>query len=810
MKKTILIARLSAWFCALFILILNVSAQEKTVTYYADPNKAPPDLAIIPEHIKANLSFQPSENRISGEAELTFFPAGYRTDSIVLYTPDFMVSKVTLKDQPCIFRRTGSSLIVYPPFPLSKGTKETLLICYESSPKNGPIYFVGWKPEEQGRRKQIWAHRPNGWLPYTEGRVTMDLYITFDKAFNVFANGERISVKENPDGTKTWNYRMTKDHPFFSTCLAIGDYEYASSRTNRNIPLEFLYYRGMEDRVKPTYQYTEQMFSFFEKEMGVPYPYPVYREIPVSDYMYGGMETTTSTIFGDYMLIDPRAYWQRNYINVNAHELAHQWYGDCIAHLAHKDVWLTESFGTYFAKMFEKSIFGADQYQNEMNNERNLALAAAARNNFPVGGTQGGVERIYQKGSLVLGMLRYVMGDREFLDAIRLYTERSLFTCVETSDFIRAVYDATGKSYLWFFDEWILKGGEPDYRVEYSVMDDTTGARYTVFTVTQVHETGSLTGLFRMPVIFEVHYADGTFARQQEWIQDKTHVIRVPNPDKKVIDYTLFDPGRNILKKVTFDKTVEELSAQALRAEHMIDRYDALTALRTVMMDKKRNILVTAFAQERFFLTKSEIIQQIAGDHTPESVALLLGALKDPDEQVRKAALLNIKPIPEMLQEAAETCLSDSSYLNAELALEALCRDFPGEKKRYLDLMSNEKGWRGMNIRMKWLEIAIGDGQKQYLGELSGYAGPAQDFEIRINAINLLRKLNYLDPVSAEHLIQASLHWNNKLSSAARDVLGYFSQQSEQALLIRTVLQKMNLQDNERSAVEQTLNRKSQ
>jgi aminopeptidase N len=793
----------------LLLITSSLIAQEKTVTYFADPNTSPPDLVISLHHVSAKLSFKPGENRVIGEATLEFTPNRYQTDSIILQAPDFTIREIRMEKAICKYRQDGASLIVFLPVKPNKGTALTMTLNYESTPKNGPIYFIGWRPEEEGKRKQIWAHRPNGWLPYIEGRVTMDFKITFDKNYTVFTNGERIAVQDNPDGTRTWHYRMSKDHPYFSTCLAIGDYEYKLSKTNRNVPLELLYYKGMEDRVKPTYQYTEAMFAFFEKEMGVPYPYPVYRELPVIDYMYGGMETTTATVFGDYMLIDPRAYWQRSYINVNAHELAHQWYGDCIAHLAHKDVWLTESFGTYFAKMFEKSVFGEDQYQNEMNNEWLQTMGAAKQNNFPVGGSQGGVARIYQKGSLVLGMLRYVMGDQEFLDAVKLYTERSLFRYAETNDFIRATYDATGKPWNWFFDEWVLKGGEPNYKVEYSLQDDTEGKRSTLFNVTQVQETNDLIGLFKMPVVFEVHYTDGTMDSQRAWIENKMHLVRVPNPEKKAIAYALFDPGRNVLKKVTFDKSFEELSAQALQAADMIDRYDALLALRTTPADQKRTLLLQCYAKEKFQMTKTEIIQQLAGDDTPESVALLLEAVKDPDANVRKAALVNANPIPPILREAFEECLHDSSYLNVELALDALCTDFPDERSRYLEMTKDETGWRGLNIRMKWLEIAISAGQKEYIPELIAYAGPRYEFETRSNSLNVLRKLNYLDRAVISGAMGAALHWNGKLSGTAKEVLAYFYQQDAYHDLIRREMEILELPQKDLSVIEQALTRKN-
>lgn len=763
----------------LFLLLLIVHgiqlyAQEKTVTYLADPNSIPPELIVALHHIDANLTILPNEKKVIGDVSIRFTPNRYKTDSIVFSAPGFEVRSIRIGDRPCRYRQNGSSLIIYQDLTLERNKDYVLRISYESKPAPAGIYFVGWDRKEEGKRKQVWAHRPFGWLPYMDARVTMDLRITFDKKYTVFTNGERQSVTENRNGTRTWHYRMTRDHPYFSTALGIGDYEYRESKTNRGIPLEFLYYRGMENKVGPTYAYTEQMFTFFEEEMGVSYPYPVYREIPVIDYMYGGMETTTSTIFGDYMLIDPRAYWQRNYINVNAHELAHQWYGDAIAHLAHKDVWLTESFGTYFAKMFEKSIFGEDFYQNEMNNERNITLAAASRNNYPVGGSRGGVERIYQKGSLVLGMLRYVMGDREFKDAIQAYTQKYLFKYAETNDFIRTVYDVTGIPYNWFFDQWILRGGEPEYSVEVMRNPDST-----IFMVNQVHDTSRLIGYFKMPVVFEVHYSDGTKDSTRIWIERAQHRTALAKPTGKEIAYTLFDPGRNILKKITFSKSFGELSAQALKARNMIDRYDALLALRDIPTNEKRNLLFDCFRQERFHLAKTEILKQLAGDNTPEAVSITLEAVKDPDAHVRKAALLLTNPIPDLLRESFESLLTDSSYLNVELALDALCRDFPQERTRYLALTAHEEGWRGKNIRMKWLGIAIGAGEKEHLAELISYTSPKFDFETRINAFNTLRQLDYFDPDAAKNLVEASLHWNNKLSSAAKDAIGYYIKQDK-------------------------------
>jgi aminopeptidase N len=794
----------------LFFLFLTSAAlsQDKKVSYYIDPSATPPDLPVTIRHLTAWVSFQPEQNMVTGTAEFIFTPNRHQVDAIVFYTPDFRISSVTINGAEVVYNQPGSNLVVYPVVKnqdtrsmelgtgggksvtaarnampvihsrhilLSTNKEGKIKIVYTAKPRAGAIYFIGWREEEEGKRKQIWAHRPHGWLPYMEGRITVDMNITFESDYMVFSNGERVGIKENPDHTKTWHYRMTRNHPFFSTSLVIGDYEFRTSQTKRGIPLEFWYYRGMENKVEPTYRYTEQMFDVFEKEMGVNYPYPLYREAPVIDYMYGAMETTTATVFGDFMLIEPRAWWQRNYVNVNAHELAHQWFGNYICHQVNKDVWLTESFGTYYAKIFEKSIYGEDYYQNIRLEELALTMEAAERNDYPVGGTRGGVERIYRKGSLVLDMLRYVMGDREFRDAIQHYLKTFGFTNTRTSDFIQSVYVTGKKPYDWFFEEWILHGGEPNYTVKYVEKMDSSGIQSVCIWVWQTQEINDQTGLFRMPIEFEVHYGDGTSDKKRVWIAERFNEVIFSNPERKTVDFVLFDPNRQILKKVVFDKSFEELSSQALKADNMIDRYDALLALQSIPVEKKRELLVQCYRKETFFLTKAEIIRQLANEvNNPGCLELFREGLTDKDANVRKAVLAEVSPLPETIRREAEECLSDSSWLNIEYALRNLCNSFPLEKKRYLEKTRDLEGWRGKNVRMIWLEMAIGSGDKKYLEELIPYTGPKYEFETRINALNLLKRLRYADEKTLDYALQASKHWNNKLSKAGKDYLEFF------------------------------------
>lgn len=790
-------------FFLLFVLILQlVHSQEKTVTYLYDAAATPEEKMIDITHIKANLSVNPYDTLVTGSVVFTFVPVRIPFDSVVFWSPDIIFSKVEIPGISMSYKKSGDNLVIsiHSRENLARDKSFEIRMDYTSKPKYD-LFFIGWNEPSIRENKQIWAHRPFHWLPYYGDRLTTDMTITFDGKYKVMTNGVRVSEKENPDGTRTWNYKMFKEHPFFSTCLVIGDYKYLEMKTKDGLPLELWYYSSQEDHAEPTYRYTAQMFDFFNEEFGLDYPYELYREAPVEDYLYGAMETTTSTVFGDYLAVDERAWDGRNYVNVNAHEMAHQWFGNCLSHRVNSDVWLTESFATYYAKLFEREVFGEDYYQWVRNQEFDEALEASKKDIFPVGNSRGGRARWYPKGSLVLDMLRDVLGDEEFKQAISHYTNHNAFSEVETSEFRSSVYEATGQSLGWFFDEWIARGGEPFYQVSYSPGKSPDGADQTVIQVRQAQVVNELTGLFTMPVNFEVYYDDGSVDRKTQWIREEYTEVIVPDPGSKAVSFVLFDPGRRILKTVSFPRSLEELSAQALRSPGMIDRYDALVAMRDYPLDQKEKTLLQAWQKETFHLTKGEIIRQLSAEDGRYYEDVMREAKSDSDPLVRRAVLENSRLVPESMKTGMENLLLDHSYINVEKALDVLCRAFPQNIPQYLEITKNETGWRGLNIRMKWLEIAIQAEQREYLGELTGYAGPAYEFETRINAFNVLKRLNYLDKKSAEYLIDGYFYWNYKVSNAAREVLVYFYQQSRYKQVIDNALAISGLSEAERKKI---------
>ena len=476
-------------------------------------------------------------------------------------------------------------------------------------------------------------------------------------------------------------------------------------------------------------------------------------------------------------------------MGVDAHEMTHQWFGDYVTAIDGKHNWLQESFATYYSKIFMKTVYGEDYYEWSRRGEHNGALNASKSDKNPIVHTGAGGARTYGKGSSVLDMLRYVAGDEQFKFAINYYLNHHPYSNVETNDLYRAFIDGMGLNYDWFFDEWLYKGGEPIYDVSYDAITTGAGEEFTEFKVNQTHQIDEYTGVFKMPIAFQVFYKDGTNDTKKEWIDKQSQTVRIDNPNHKKVDFVLFEPGSIILKTVNFKKSLEELKAQALKAPLMIDRYDALLALKSYSLDEKRETLLNVFQKETFQATKSEILSQLSSDiNNDNTLRLFNAALKDNDAQVRLAAIQDLNEIPSKLLPGAEALLKDSSNAVVENALEKLSLKYPENISKYLDLTKDDYGI-GYSVKVKWLEIKYFNDRSlkdNSCLQLVDYTSNAFEFRTRVNAMNALQRLSYIEPSFVRNLFDAALNPNTRLANPAMSVLDYYYKVN----WMKTIIQK--------------------
>lgn len=761
---------------------LQVNAQydaPHTSCVYHEENAEPREHELDIERVKLEVSFVPSEGKVEGKVSHSFKVLRQQADSVFFDGPGIELKTARLNGKDLKYRTTETGFWVY--YPFNWNLRGEITFEYVAYPRKG-IYFIGWNDAKNLSRKQIWTqgqgidHRY--WIPcYDDAndKVITETIVTFDAQYQVLSNGQKVEEKDNGNGTKTWHYRMPKPHSLYLLMLGIGKYKTKTLYANSGVPIHLWYYPEHEDRFEYIYKYSKQAMDFMEEHTGIPYPWGSYAQIPVQDFIYGAMENTTATIFGDFFCTDARDFLDRNYVNVNVHELTHQWFGDLITHRAPIHTWLHESFATFYPKIFAKKYYGEDYYQWQRRGEHNSALDAAKKDNFPVLSNKGGTARVYPKGSAVLDMMLYVFGEDQYRRVIQHYLKKHAYKNVETNDLYQAFQDTLGLSPKKFFEQWIERGGEPHYAVKHNVIQEN-GNSYTQVEVRQIHTLDAITRLFDMPIVLQAHYIDGTFDQVRVRVAQATETFRIPNPNRKTLAFVLFDPGSYVLKKLTFEKSFAELKAQALTAPNMIDRYDAVLALRNTDINQKRDLLFKIFEKEKFHAIKAEIVAQLSNDPHSDSYALLRRASNDPAHEVRQAVATHIKDIPLDLKVDFEKLLTDSSYNTVSIALEKLIQQFPKDKNKYLQITKNDYGI-GNRVKIKWLELSAEN--KSSLKALVDYSSSSYEFRTRQAAFEALKRLNYLDDDLLNHLFDASTNPNTRLASIAEASIRHYLAQNQ-------------------------------
>jgi aminopeptidase N len=808
----------SVTLVAIFVCAAMLRAQAPfihTNTMVDAPGSEPREHPLDVERMTLRVRFDPPKGIVYGAVTHVFRVLQPVVDSVEFDAIRIRVSSAKLGSRTIRYRSTDTSVIAYFSPALTWDVYDSLTFVYEAVPRKG-IYFIGWNDPSNRMRKQIWTQGQGidnrHWIPmYDEmnDKMITETITTFDGEYEVLSNGTRLGVAKNVDGSKTWHYTMTRPHASYLLMLAIGKYTITEKRSASGVPIRLYSYPEHPERIDPTYMYSVESMDFLEKEIGVPYPWESYSQVPVADYIFGAMENTTATIFGDFSQTDRRSWLDRSYVNTNVHELTHQWFGDLVTARSNKSVWLQESFATFYPHLFIRNtpaLGGEDGYQWSRRGMHRSALSAAESDRLPIVHPSPGSARIYPKGASVLDMMAYVFGDSALRRVIRHYTLRHMYQNVETNDLYQSFQDTLGVAPERFFDQWLYKGGEPHYRVSHSpgsTLIDGSLTPCTIVSIDQIHQTDALTGLFQMPITLEVYYADGTSRRVRTDVSKQSTTVAVPNAGNQQVLFVLFDPGSYILKKVTFNKSWDERREQLARAKNMIDRYDALESMRGDIdrNDERVRILSDVMSKETFHAMRSEAVMQaveMASNGTKTAWKIVEKGLADPHVEVRKSAINSMTEVPRELRDDVEALLADSSYAVIQTALAKLARSFPADVRRIVSKVADVRGAHE-RVRIARLELEVEGGSSSALDELADLSGPGWEFITRQNAMAAIRRLGMVTPAAAANMISAVLGTNNRLSATASGIVTALCEQPRLKAIFRQAVDLQQLGPHQKS-----------
>ncbi len=405
----------------------------------------------------------PSEKKVVGD--ITYeFNVLKDVDSIFLDAHDMDFTAVLLDGNTLKYENTTKKLVISNQF--RRGDSHSLKLQYVAYPKQ-TVYFLGWGDDIPGNN-QIWTQGQgkytSHWLPSFDDmieKVEFDVSVLTAKDHKVVANGKLKSSKQLKDKL-LWRFDMKKPMSSYLLGFVIGDFHKKELKSSSGVPIE-LYYEPKDSlNVEPTYRHTQHIFDFLEKEIGVPYPWQNYKQVPVQDFLYAGMENTTCTIFSNQYVIDSTAFVDKNYVNVNAHELAHQWFGNLVTETSSEHHWLHEGFATYYAYLAEKDLFGEDHfYWHLLGTAEALKSFSEDDQGEALRNPGAGSLTFYEKGAWALMMLHKRVGDFNFKQGIRNYLQKYAHQNVTIPDFMQEMENVSGMDLSNFEQEWLE---DPNFR----------------------------------------------------------------------------------------------------------------------------------------------------------------------------------------------------------------------------------------------------------------------------------------------------------------------------------------------------------
>lgn len=488
-------------------LIENESQRFQKITdYNVNPNTLNYDL----QYQRLDLQLDPANYYVSGSVTSHFVPNQNISSIYFDLTSVLTVSQVSYHGTNLSFQQLSTKEIKIDfPSSLASNVKDSLTIAYSGMPDSSNSGFR--TATQNGVPVLSTLSEPYGaqdWFPTKQSLndkiEKVDIKITCPSQYSVASNGKLLS--EVVSGTSKLTFWQTNyPIPAYLIGLSITNFTKLND-TIGNPPFPFLNYIYPTSAANPqVIQYlnnTKATMILFEEYFG-PYPYRN-EKYGHMQYAYGGgMEHATMTSLGGFSN------------GLIAHELGHQWFGDKLTCNTWNDIWLNEGFATFSSYLSnEKLHMTNSQFMDLLLSEKDYITSQPDGSVYVPDSGLGNVGRIfnsrlsYAKGAFVLRMMKWILGDYVFYQALRDYNSRPnlAYKYVRTIDFNTSVLQSTGKDFTGFLNDWIYGQGYPTYMIKWNQIGS-----HLLFNVNQVQSHSSVS-FFELPLPIKVNGTNGETA----------------------------------------------------------------------------------------------------------------------------------------------------------------------------------------------------------------------------------------------------------------------------------------------------------
>jgi aminopeptidase N len=604
--------------------------------------KFPRDRGFAVTHTLLRIKIDEKANTVEGTATLTVQPI-HDLDRVELDAASMEIRSVTLGGKKVAFDHDEPRLVLRPAKKLAEAKPVEVKIDYFARPRRG-LYFI--QPDKHYPKKpyQVWSQGESednhNWFPgydYPNNKATSEAYIQVRAPYVAFSNGHLVGV-EKKSGWATYHWKQDAAQPNYLIAVVVGEFDEVKE-TWDGIPLHHFVPKGMKPWAVETFKQTANILAFFSRVTGYRYPYPKYAQAVIADFMWGGMENTSMTTVNERFLILPEHRDDADPDGLVAHEAAHQWFGDLITTKSWDHIWLNEGFATYFDALWHEGFHGKDLFQQELVDNADAYFAEDKEQYRRPIVTRTFAENedlfdrhTYQKGSLVLHMLRTELGDGLWWKSIRHYVKKFEWKNVETSDLKIAIEEATGRSFDWFFDQWVYKAGHPEFEARWDYDDR---AKFAKVTIKQTQKVVGETPLFRVPMKVWVWSSPKAHTEHEITITRTEESFFLPSPQKPVL--VQLDPHGDVLKRLTFEKGTQEWAVQLEHAPDVAARIEACRALGKKASDPKATeALGNALRNDKFWGVRRAAAAALGEQATRIARDALATGIKDRHPRVRR------------------------------------------------------------------------------------------------------------------------------------------------------------------------------
>jgi aminopeptidase N len=614
------------------------------------------------EHIFLDLNLDIPNQSVQGKCHITLLPIRNGIDRLILDAVSLNIESVFVDEVQQKFDYDGEKLSIKLHSPTIANQRLAIAIAYSVQQPQRGIYFIQPNKHYPHKPTQVWTQGEDEdsrfWFPcfdYPGQLSTSEIRVRVPKPLIAISNGELIATEVDGD-YKIYHWSQQQIHPTYLMTLAVSDFAEIRDEWN-GIPVTYYVEKGREADAKRSMGKTPRMMEFLSEKYGYVYAYSKYAQVCVDDFIFGGMENTSTTLLTDRCLLDARAALDnRKTESLVVHELAHQWFGDLVVIKHWSHAWVKEGMASYSEVMWTEHEYGADEAAYYRLGEARSYLAEDSgryRRPMVTHVYREAIElydrHIYEKGSCVYHMIRTELGDEMFWQAMQTFVQDNAHKTVETIDLLRAIEKATGRNLLFLFDQYVFRGGHPDFKVAYSWDGDANLAKVTVTqTQAQSDQNGSSSNLFDMRIPIGFGYADNGATAELKIFKVRVHereqTFYFPLEEKPL--FVSFDVGNNFLKTVSLEYSVPELKAQLEFDPNPISRIYAAEALAKKGGLEVLKALETALQKDPFWGVRAEVAAQIAEIKLDQTFDALVLGLKDDNPNVRRAvveALAKIK-----------------------------------------------------------------------------------------------------------------------------------------------------------------------